>query len=456
MAVEPAKVSESLVIKIWQQLLLDRIELTTVNGELIKIIYPGRPNDDQGADFRDAVIAINGKLVIGDIEVHTKSSDWQAHRHQNNPVYNRVILHIVMWDNTGAATQLHNGETIPMVSLQKYIKNSINQWANLAHPPPNLSVPCSKVTEHSDTNVMAEFLDNTGEERFLAKARQFQIELSQVEAKQCLYQGIMRALGYSKNKIPFLELAHRLPLQLLESITQNKISNEEYPARQQALLLGTAGLLPSQRPHWQLRNKPVDNWIDRLERLWASFCHTRAMSCDDWHLFKVRPNNFPVRRLVAMSYLILRYKRKGILEETVNMVRQVAIGKSHCRLEERLTVTTDGYWASRFDFGSGCRTITPTLLGSRRAADIVVNVILPFVYTWSRVNSHPELKRKAVDLYRSYPRLAINAVERHMRNQLGVNTSLVNSARRQQGLIHIYNTLCTRGRCNQCQLGKAP
>ena len=66
---------ESLIVKVWQHLLLKRTELTTEKGKLLKIVYPGRVNDDRGADFRDAVIAINGELIKGDIEVHVKSSD---------------------------------------------------------------------------------------------------------------------------------------------------------------------------------------------------------------------------------------------------------------------------------------------------------------------------------------------------------------------------------------------
>jgi len=42
-----------------------------------------------------------------------------------------------------------------------------------------------------------------------------------------------------------------------------------------------------------------------------------------------------------------------------------------------------------------------------------------------------------------------------MKNQLGLDSRLVNSAQRQQGLIHIYNSLCTQGRCDSCPLGKA-
>jgi len=287
----------------------------------------------------------------------------------------------------------------------------------------------------------------------LAKATKFQADLAQMEASQPLYQGIMGALGYSRNKLPFLELARRLPLRILESIVQGKMPDEERLV-QQALLLGTAGLLPSQRQGRDQENK-LGKWVNELERLWASSCHTVPMSPNDWYLFKVRPNNSPVRRIAAMSYLILRYKEKGIFEEVVNMVREASVSKDHHCLEKKFVVTTNDYWASHLDFGSGSRLKTPILLGASRAADIIVNVILPFTFAWGKLNSQPELGEKALDLYRHYPKLAINTVERHMREQLGLGSFLVNSARRQQGLIHIYNTLCTQGRCSSCPLSKA-
>ncbi len=443
---------ESLIVKLWQHLLLNETELTTERGKLLKIVYPGRINDNRGADFRDAVIATNRGLIKGDIEVHVKSSDWQAHRHHHDPVYNRVILHVVMWDNTKAATNLQNGKGIHILTLHKYIKSPISQWLERIEPPASLNMPCLKASESLIRGIMAEFLDSAGEERFLAKAVKFQADLAQVETSQSLYQGIMGALGYSKNKLSFLELARRLPLQVLESITQGKISNEECLARQQALLLGTAGLLPSQRQSRHQENELDDKWIDKLERLWTSYPYTKAMPPNAWHLFKVRPNNFPIRRLAAMTYLILHYRGKGIFEELVSLVKEVPTSQGYRRLEKGLVVTTNGYWASHFDFGSGSRIRNQSLIGSRRADDIVVNVLLPFTLAWSKVTSQPELERKALDLYRRYPKLAANSVERHMKNQLGLNSHLVNSAQRQQGLIHIYNTLCTQGRCHSCPL----
>ena len=445
---------ESLIIKIWQHLLLDGTELVTEGGEPIKIIYPGRTNDDRGADFRDAVIATSQGLIKGDIEVHVKSSSWRAHCHHQDPIYNRVILHVVMWRDTEVATNLQNGRDIPILALDKSITGQISQWADGVEPLTLLNMPCYKATERLSTGGVAEFLDGAGEERFLAKAAGFQTDLAQTEASQSLYQGIMGALGYSRNRLPFLELASRLPLQTLESIPQDKISDEEYLARQQALLLGVAGLLPSQRLNLDLENKSDDKWVDKLERLWDSFRLTKAMSPNAWHLFKVRPYNSPLRRIVAMSYLLLRYRRKGIFNEMVNMVAEAPLSQGYCGLETGLQVTANGYWATRSDFGLSNQIKSSALLGSERAADIVVNIILPFTFAWGRLTSHPELEEKALALYRHYPKLAVNTVERHMRNQLGLSSSLVNSAQRQQGLIHIYNTLCSQGRCNCCPLGK--
>lgn len=450
----PNNPTESQVTKIWQHQLLDKTRLVTEEGESIKIIYPGRINDDQGADFRDAVIAGSQGLIKGDIEIHVKSSGWREHRHHQDVVYNRVILHVVMWHDSKVVTSLQNRREVPVLALHKYIKIPISQCLNLVCSPTILNVPCRKVARCLSTGAVAEFLDRAGKERFRVKAARFQTDLTQMEAGQSLYQGIMGALGYSKNKLPFLELARRLPLQILESMTEGEISDEECFARQQALLLGTAGLLPSQRQDRHQENRLDDKWMDKLERLWASSHHTEAMSPNAWHLFRVRPNNSPIRRLVAMNYLLLRYREQGILEGLVSLVKEAPVSRGDHRLEKGLLVIINGYWANYFDFGSGSRIKSPTLLGSERAANIIVNVLLPFTFAWSRFTSRPELERKALGLYRCYPKLTTNSVERHMMAQLGLSSSLVNSARRQQGLIHIYNSLCTQGRCNGCALSQ--
>ena len=427
--------------------MLQKTELTAEDGTPIRIIYPGRINDDQGADFRDAVMDTSQGLVIGDIEIHVKSSDWQAHRHHLNPRYNRVILHVVMNHDCKTAIHLENGSSIPTLALDKYIEDPMP----LVYPWILSNTPCSGCCDSLTPDIIAEFLDSAGRKRFLTKAAKFEASIAQVGASQSLYQGIMGALGYYRNRLPFLELARRLPIQLLESISKGKISDEECLTWQQALLLGTAGLLPSQRHSWH-QGKLDDEWVGTLERLWASFDSTEAMPSNSWYLFRVRPSNFPVRRLIAMSHLVLRYRRRSILEEIVDIIRETSLNKGYRRLEAALIVITNGYWAGHFDFGSSSRIENPSLLGRSRAADIVVNVLLPFISVWGKLNSQPDLTRQAFAFYHDYPKLSVNTVEQHMIRQVGLDGNLVNSAQRQQGLIHIYNTLCTQGRCDCCPL----
>ena len=443
---------EREIIQVWKRL-LDRRVLDSEEGEPIEIVYPGRMNDDQGADFRDAVVAIKGKLAKGDIEVHVRSSDWRAHRHHQDSVYNRVILHVVMWHDSNQATCLQDGRRVPIVVMDKYVRNPSCQWSNIPGSSAVLHLPSCEATGILTTDDVARFLDEAGEERFLYKATGFKADLAQMGAGQSLYRGIMGALGYTKNKVPCLELADRLRLQILEEISQGVISDEECLARQQALLLGTAGLLPSQRWPGHNRSSLDDEWVERLEMLWNSSRCAESMLATAWRLFKVRPNNSPIRRLVAMSYLIVRYRKRGILKELLDMVEGASLSQDCHRLEQGLVVTANGYWADHFDFGLGNKKGSSTLLGSWRAGDIIVNVVLPFTVAWGQSTSQPELERKAREIYSGYPRLAVNAVERHMKNQLGINSRLVNSARRQQGLIHVYNTLCTQGRCTYCPLG---
>ena len=450
----PVNPSERQLITVWQHQLLDRTRLVTEDGEPMEILYPGMINDGQGADFRDAVIATSKGLIKGDVEVHVNSSGWQAHQHHRDVAYNRVILHVVMWHNTKTATYLQNGREVPILALHKYIEVPPSQWSDSACIASALNIPCFKIARCVTTGMIAKFLDRAGEERFLAKAAKFQTDLTKTEASQSFYQGIMVGLGYSKNKLPFRELARRLPLQILESLTQGEISDEEYLARQQALLLGTAGLLPSQCQDRYQVNRLDDKWINKLEKLWTSSHYTEVVSHNSWCLFKVRPNNSPLCRLLAMSYLLLRYREKGIFEGLVGIVKEASVTQSRHRLEKGLLVASNGYWASHFDFNSGDIRVSPTLLGSSRAAVIAVNVLLPFTFAWSQFTSQPELERKALDIYRYYPKLAVNSVERHMTKQLGLNSRLVNSAQRQQGLIHIYNTLCTQGMCNHCPLSQ--
>jgi hypothetical protein len=173
-----------------------------------------------------------------------------------------------------------------------------------------------------------------------------------------------------------------------------------------------------------------------------------------WQTFRVRPANSPLRRIVGISHLVQKYQGKGLLASLVKLVSDAPADKGFHHLIEGLVVSDDGYWGSRFDFGKGFSGLSKWLIGESRAADMVINVLLPFVFTWGNENGQTELAEKAFCLFRSFPSVETNTVERHMKEQFGLKNTQVHSAQRQQGLLHIYKKWCTQGRCKECEVAR--
>jgi len=431
------RISEKQFSLAWQR--LSQRKLTTVDGKHLRVIYPGRINGDNGPDFRDAVIAVDeSNLLKGDIEIHVKPSDWYSHRHHCDPEYNNVILHVVAQHNAGLATLTQNSKLVQELRL------SCEPWYQ-AYLMPFHQLPCFEITTLRGKQTLLKLLDVAGEERFKRKAALFRVSLNQEEAGQVLFKSMMRALGYSKNTVPFEELARRAPLNLIE-----KTELRDGLALKQAWLLGTAALLPFQRPG---RKFCKQREVQKLEQIWQSTSKgAKTMSEGDWHLSHVYPNNFPVRRIVAQSYLLQRYCREGLLVGMLQVVRGAPLVIGSHLLEEGLIVFGNGYWQEHFDFDIGAKTKKSALLGHGKTAEIMVNVILPFVFAWGEITGELGLKEKAIEFYSHYPKLAENEITRHMARQLCLESVSGFTACHQQGLIHIYRNYCREGRCSECPL----
>ena len=80
--------NEALFQFIWQYSLYKPTSLQTAGGEPLTVIYPGKLNRDAGPDFLEGKIKIGNTILVGNIELHIKSSDWLRHGHQNDAAYN--------------------------------------------------------------------------------------------------------------------------------------------------------------------------------------------------------------------------------------------------------------------------------------------------------------------------------------------------------------------------------
>jgi hypothetical protein len=218
----------------------------------------------------------------------------------------------------------------------------------------------------------------------------------------------------------------------------------------EALLLGTAGLLPSQRPECEYSPFEDYDYVNKLEKVWETMHRTDVMDYRAWQFFRVRPANSPLRRIVGINRLLQRYRENGLLHGLVALVREVPPENGSRFLEDGLMTEDDGYWAGRFDFGKGYPGLSKWLIGQTRAAEIAINILLPFVYRWGEENVDTELREKALGLFNSYPAAETNTVARHMMAQFGLRGSQVRFAKHQQGLLHLYKKWCTQGRCGEC------
>jgi hypothetical protein len=445
-------VSEKHLYHWWKGQQVRAERLVTNTGQRLQVVYPGRTNGDSGPDFRGAIIATEtGELLKGDIELHVRSSDWQAHGHHRDPHFNGVILQVVMWDDTGKPTLLQNGKAAPILALQDYLEGPWEKLHQQCKLPIAFLEPCHTALARRGAIEIREVLEYTGRERFKTKAALFETALAHKTPQQVLYEGIMEALGYSKNKEPFRELACRLPLPMIEEFIHGE-SQQRRLLVTQSLLLGMAGLLPSQRSG-KVNSEAVE-FVEELEHIWRSCGLKECLKEDDWRFFRVRPDNLPSRRLAGAGHLIIRYRGKGLVEGLFETVTSEELALVIERLEQSLMVTDSGYWARHADLMGGARARSPSLIGRGRARDIIVNIVLPFSFACAQVTSNSTLANRALEIYQRYPQLDDNDVTREMTNKLfgGQGMRFPISAQRQQGLIYLFKAFCSERRCPECPL----
>ena len=423
------EVSERLLELMWRRGPIEGGKLVTDSGQEVRIVYPGRRNTDRGPDFVGAIIATaDGSVWRGDVELHARARDWRGHGHHRDPNYNGLILQVV-WVG-GEAAVLESGRRVPTLSLSSCLKCSPDAAGRWAAGPIAPAEPCHDAGRSLGDSEIGRLLDRAGEERFRLKAASFASSMRQIPQAQVLYRGIMSALGYTKNREAFEDLACRLPLAILEDSCRDR-PRAEWVGILTALLLGVAGLLPT-----------VSS--GELEGISRKLSCGEGMSPSRWNLFRVRPDNHPVRRLVGGAHVLSRFIAGGLASGMLDLVARAPFAPD--RLESRFTVRAADPLGDR----------ERSLIGQGRAREIAINVVLPFAFAWAGTHSQTGLAEQALDSYRSYPRAGENAITRGLAQQLlGTGRArLVNTARREQGLIHIDKTYCRQRECVACPIAR--
>ena len=417
---EGPEIPERLLWKLWKRRAAQQEAFRTSEGTRIRVLYPGRSGAAAGPDFRDALLDIEGLgLVRGDVEIHRRQRDWAGHGHGDDPNYNGVIVHGAL-EVDGSETVLASGTSSLVVSLEDLLDgDSASGELDLGEPSVTSGLwdwlAARGYSRPDGVTQAGELLDRAGDERFRRKAALLGRFAAEQRPEQALYEALMEGLGYRHNQQPFVKLAQAAPVAAL---------------RQAAL-----PVLAEQRPmvlrHWLLVLSGLSDSGNKSERRLPAGVGP-AMERKEWRLFRVRPANHPAVRIEGAADLLARFLESGLIAGLAGLAQ------SPSQLTAALTVEgRDGGTAP---------------VGTGRARDLAVNVALPMLHSLGG-NSESTF----LELYRSFPKLQGNEVAREMSEQLldGESRKAVNSARRQQGLLHLAGLL-RGGRQDVTELATGP
>jgi hypothetical protein len=416
------KISEKNVASLWKSGRLSRFQDDMGND--VEVVCPGRETTKPGCDFQDVVISINREKLVGDIELHLSSDLWQKHGHHTNPAYNGIILHVAMWRRGSLPVKLETGLAVPTIILSGYItERSLSKQRSgrqLHHicPASARKVPAK----------IKRILMQAGMQRFSIKSSNYAAAITALGAEQTLYKGVCRALGYSRNTAPFEALADRLPVDLVMNCKPGSLVSK------QAMLIGTAGLLPSQGA--SLCAALSGEAVEGIEKEWANFiAKPSPLSPSDWSFSYLRPGNHPLNRLVYLGRLLQAYEITGLFGGFTDLIEKAPPGREAVCLEKGLFI----------DGGSH-------LIGVGRAMEIALNQVLPFLLACAVQHGDISLAARTINTYLNYRPLPDNELLRYMKGQLRLEESKDLNACVQQGLLHIYHSFCRAKDCSNCPL----
>ena len=477
--VKGKKVKEQLVKCIWSEQLLKKDKLYTESGLRMEIISSGIWNLEEGPDFKNAEILLEGKgIVKGDVEIHVCSGDWVRHGHSKQKEYENVCLHVFMWNDRKDKYVTIKNNRIPQLELYDYLKYELDKLAdmidieNYPHTGSANAGPCQKrlSTISHDDKWIGQFLDYAGDERILVKAERIEKQQKLMTFEQVLYEAIMESLGYKNNKEQFKCLSTLVTINEIKRLIPSDVSVNKRSKKIQALLFGMSGLLPSQRSKYSsVKDKNTLEYITEIERIWSEVRNdikNKPMDGELWSFKYSRPGNYPTRRIAAISSLLAENYETGIFrvivtsfDKTDNNKSDVDAIKASIKSAESVFLELyDDHWSHYYTFGGRRLKKKGRLIGKERATVIFINIIVPVLLAYARKIDDSAFEEKLFKAYKRHPKLSPNNITRFMNYRiLGKGTlerCVVNSARRQQGLLQIFKDFCESDdiACEKCVL----
>jgi hypothetical protein len=489
-------IHERFLRHIWSKQYL-KIPLQTADGKALRVIDVGQLNSDSGPDFLNAKVKVGNITYAGDIEIHRTTFDWLQHQHQEDPHYNKVILHVVLEsENKFAPTLVKSGREIPVLILGNFLSESIHTiWQKAIldeRAKKSGNIRCSNYNDALSNELIDCWLKKLAVERLEIKLRRFEERLKQLAYEkrmmvyerqrpygelpfegehdeipiqfpeltqkdftqkelweQVLFEGIMEGLGYSKNREPFIRLARTVTLNMIKDL---RADSGEFKI--QSLLFGVSGLIPKIKSQ---KKKESRDYVRLLTREWKMmkplFC-SEILHFADWQFFPTRPSNFPTIRIAAACALIKKILFNDLFRQIIQTIKaDGAQVEKEYDLIRLFGIETENFWKHHYNFDDSAQN-NVTALGTMRIREIIINAILPIALLYARIFKDISVREYTLLLYEALPAFEDNSITRLIEKQLLKGRYLQERVSRQQAVIQLYNYYCSDGRCTECEFGQ--
>jgi hypothetical protein len=411
--------TEKLLQYIWQFQHFNNRNLVTNRAEAMQVIFPGTSNSNQGPDFLNAKIRTGNTIWAGNIEIHVKASEWDAHQHSNDDNYRNIILHVV-WQN-----DLADKLPFPTLELEPHVSSLLlNRYEELMQSAQ--FIPCQQHISSVAPLAFTAWKERLLVERLQKRAVHIETMLQKNNQhwEEVFWWMLARNFGMKINMDAFERIAQSIPINILGK-HKNQIHQLE------ALLLGQAAMLD------KIFEDDYPNLLRREYQFLQKKYSLRKAHAPIYFL-RMRPANFPTIRLAQLAMLVHQS------HHLFSIVKEASTLKD---LQDLLNVTANDYWHYHYQFDEEV-PFKPKRLGDQMIQNICINTIVPILYAYGYVTQQQVYINKALQWLEQLP-AEKNAITRGFQ-LLGVANK---SAFDSQALIQLKNDYCNYKHCLQCAVG---
>ncbi len=420
---ETNNMKEEFLHFIWKNKLFDETNLFDKEGNKIEVIDTGLHNFDAGPDFFNSKIKIGKTIWAGNVEIHTKSSNWKKHNHHKDKAYDNVILHLVFeHDNEVYNTK---GEQIQTSEL-KFDRKYLTKYHQLISSQKD--IPCNNYIKKTDSFTLNSWLTNLLIERIEQKTTYVKniLKFTNNNWEEAFYIVLAKAFGFKVNAEPFELTAKSLPSIILAKNKNNLFQLE-------ALLFGQAGMLNS--------SETDDNYFLSLKKEYEFLKNKYKLKPIEAHLWKflrIRPVNFPTVRISQFAALI---------NKSSHLFSKILESKDVKIIEQMFDLKASEYWNTHYNFGKISKKKIKTF-GKSATENIIINTVIPIIFLYGKEKANEEIRDKAINFLENIKAEKNNITKKWTSADIDIKNAYFS-----QSLIQLYNEYCLKKRCLNCRIG---